>query len=275
MRVKRLDETMAFNCLELGGSNTAQGARELIVETPLLIAVGDTSIATLMCTPGDEMALTVGFLYTEGVIRCAGDVASMALHQGEEGNAVRVTPAAGSEMAARMARHRLVCSSGSTSAAGTLPAAAARMAPFTRPARRLTPQAIFALGALMNQRQQFFRRTGGTHAAILGRIVGGSLAPDATIIKEDIGRHSALDKVVGEALQRDVRLEHSLLMLSGRISFEMVSKAARAGISDLTAVSAPTALAVQLAKRLGMFLAGTARGESAVVYAGEEALMTP
>jgi FdhD protein len=136
----------------------------------------------------------------------------------------------------------------------------------------LLPEAISELGELMNSKQRYFRRTGGTHAAVLAQIERGGVVAGSAIVKEDIGRHNALDKAVGEALSRSVPFGDSFLFLSGRMSFEMVAKAARAGISDLAAVSAPTALAVELAKQLGMFLVGFARGRSAVVYSGKEAL---
>jgi FdhD protein len=124
----------------------------------------------------------------------------------------------------------------------------------------------------MNFGQHYFRRTGGTHAAVLAQIEGGNIVARSAVVKEDIGRHNALDKAVGEALMRGVPFDDSFLFLSGRTSFERVAKAARAGISDLAAVSAPTALAVELARQLGMLLVGFARGESAVVYSGKEAL---
>jgi FdhD protein len=144
--------------------------------------------------------------------------------------------------------------------------------PFLKPPGRISAEVISELGEYMESEQRFFRRTGGTHAAVLAQIDEGGVVAGSAIIKEDIGRHNALDKVIGEALRRNISLENSFLFLSGRVSFEMVAKAARAGISDMAAVSAPTALAVDLAKQLGMFLVGFARGKSAVVYSGRDAL---
>jgi FdhD protein len=132
---------------------------------------------------------------------------------------------------------------------------------------------IVELAESMNSRQRYFRRTGGTHAAALGQIENGRLISASIILKEDIGRHNALDKAVGEALRRKTVFDDSMLFLSGRMSFEMVAKAARAGISDIAAISAPTSLAVELARRLGMLLVGFARGTSAVIYAGEDAFL--
>jgi FdhD protein len=272
--MKEMIETVSVECLSLGPDGTSMIARELIVEEPLLIIVADKSVATLMCTPGDELSLALGFLYTEGIISSCNDVGALAFCREMTGNVVRVIPAEGVDLLSRLTGYRTVFSSCSICGNEAIQAVASHIRPFAKREDRLSPQAIFDLGALMNQRQRFFKRTGGTHAAVLGHIIGGKLDSGSVILKEDIGRHNALDKVVGEALHRKVSMGESLLFLSGRMSFEMVSKAARAGISDLAAVSAPTALAVQLARRLGMFLAGFARGESAVVYSGKEALMT-
>ena len=270
--MKNRSETIGIECLALSPEGRAKTTRQLICEEPLLITVGATAVATLMCTPGDELALTLGFLYTEGIIRSAKEVGAMAFCPEASGNVVRVIPAEGIDLSSRLTGFRTVFSSCSICGDEAIHAVASGLQPFAKSAGRLSPRAIFELAALMNQNQRFFKGTGGTHAAMLGRIHGGRLDPASAIIKEDIGRHNALDKVVGEALHTKAPLEESLLFLSGRMSFEMVSKAARAGISDLAAVSAPTALAVQLAGRLGMFLAGFVRGETLVVYSGAEAL---
>ncbi len=123
----------------------------------------------------------------------------------------------------------------------------------------------------MEQAQIAFRQTGGAHAAALAELpfdaAGGRI-----VVREDLGRHNALDKAVGAAAAMGIALERSLLMLSGRLSVEMIAKAARAGITDLAGVSAPSALGVDLARRLDMFVAGFVRGDAMTVYSGASAL---
>ena len=265
--------TIQTECHKLRPESISAGQCELIVEEPLLITVDDKPVATLMCTPEDEVSLSLGFMYTEGIIGSEKDIGAVAFCRRESGNVVRFMTAEGGDLVSRLPAYRAVFSSCSICGREAIQAVTAHMKPFERRERRISPRAVVELGALMNSRQRFFRRTGGTHAAIMGQINGGKLLSESAILKEDIGRHNALDKVVGEALRCKVSLGESLLFLSGRMSFEMVAKAARAGISDIAAVSAPTALAVELARQLNMLLVGFARGDSAVVYSGKEALI--
>ncbi len=264
--------TIDLVCQSLGPAGLSMEECGLIVEEPLLITVGGKPVATLMCTPGDEISLTIGYLLTEGIISSLNEVGAISFCREEEGNAVRVIPAGGTDLLCRLEAYRTVFSSCSICGREAIQAITAGMRPFCRPEGRLSPQAIIDLGEFMVNRQRFFKRTGGTHAAVLGWIEGGRLVAETAILKEDIGRHNALDKAIGAALQRKSNLEEAVVFLSGRMSFEMVAKAARAGIADLAAVSAPTALAVELARQLGMFMAGFARGKAAVVYSGSNAL---
>jgi FdhD protein len=250
----------------------ATGVGELIKEEPLLITVAGRTVATLMCTPGDEIPLALGYLLTEGIIRSMSDIGAIGFCREESGNVVRVASSIGADLLSRLDAYRIVFSSCGICGREAIQAVTSCRPPFVKQKGRLSPRAISDLERFMNFGQHYFRRTGGTHAAVLAQIEGGNIVARSAVVKEDIGRHNALDKAVGEALMRGVPFDDSFLFLSGRTSFEMVAKAARAGISDLAAVSAPTALAVELARQLGMLLVGFARGESAVVYSGKEAL---
>jgi len=269
---KSADRVVSVECHKLGPTSLEAFSGELVREEPLLITVSGQPAATLMCTPGDEISLALGFLLTGGVIRSEKEVGAIVSCHEEAGNVVRVIPADGADLMSRLEAHRTVFSSCSICGSEAIGSLTSSLPPFADRPGRLLPQAVFDLGKLMNREQRFYRRTGGTHAAVLGQVREGKLIGQTAILKEDIGRHNALDKVVGEALRKGMPLGNTLLFLSGRMSFEMVAKAARAGISDLAAVSAPTALAVELARRLGMLLVCFARGESATVYSGKEAL---
>ena len=271
-RRKKTTGIISVACHNLCPEGLFEVAGELIAEEPLLISVAGQPAVTLMCTPGDEISLALGFLRTEGVIDSEKDVGAIAFCHEEEGNVVRIFPAEGVDLVSRLAAYRTVFSSCSICGREAIRSVTSHLNPFVRREGRLSPRAIIDLGEVMNQKQRFFGPTGGTHAAVLGQIREGSLVRETAILKEDIGRHNALDKVIGEALRRNVPLGESMLFLSGRISFEMVAKAARAGVADLAAISAPTALAVELAGQLGMLLVGFARGKSSYIYSGKEAL---
>lgn len=267
-------ETIGSDCLNISPEGFSEAECELVAEEPLHIIVNEKPVVTLMCTPGDEISLAIGFMYTEGVIRSVKEIGAFSHCCKESGNVVRFASPEGVDISSRISEYRAVFSSCSICGKEAVRTVTSGISPFARQKCRILPDAIAELGELMNKRQIFFRRTGGTHAAIMAKIKEGRILPESAIIKEDIGRHNALDKVVGEALRCKMSFEETLLFLSGRLSFEMVAKAARAGISDIAAVSAPTALAVELARRLNMLLVGFSRGASAVVYSGKEALST-
>jgi len=246
--------------------------RELVREEPLVIRIQGQHLATLMCTPGDERELAVGFLLTEGCIRSFAEIAVLTTcaDASPGGNHVSVllTP----EVQKRWQEHppREVRSSCGICTAKVIDDIIAAVRPFSRPLARLAPAAIFRVAEVMRSRQEIFARTGGTHAAALAPIP--LCDEDEIIVREDLGRHNALDKAVGTALLSGRNPAGHLLVLSGRLSYEMVAKAARAGISDVAAVGAPSSLAVEVAQRLRMFVAGFVRGSSMTVYCGSDAL---
>ncbi|WP_407562198.1 formate dehydrogenase accessory sulfurtransferase FdhD [Streptomyces sp. 184] len=251
-------------------------ADTLVAEEPLEIRVGGRAVAVTMRTPGDDFALAVGFLVSEGVLARRAELASVTYCAGAvEGagggntyNVVDVRPAAG-VVVPEVSLERNVYTTSSCGLCGKASLDAVRTA--TRwpvdaaDGVRLTPEVLAALPERLRAGQRVFDRTGGLHAAALFTASG-----ELVDVREDVGRHNAVDKLVGRALQEDrLPLARTVLMVSGRASFELVQKAAMAGIPVLAAVSAPSSLAVDLAVESGMTLVGFLRGDTMNVYAGE------
>ncbi len=228
------------------------------------------SIAVTMRTPGDEEALATGFLISEGLIRATdlagvrfavGDPAVMAQPENEMTVQLR-QPFDASSVASRNFVATASCGiCGKTSVEDVvLRCDALPDGPV------VARETLLALPDAMRQAQEVFASTGGLHAAALFTADGRLRA-----LREDVGRHNALDKVIGAmALAGDLPLHGSVLLVSGRVSFEIVQKAAMSGLAILAAVSAPTDLAVATAERLGMTLVGFLRGERFNIYAGRD-----
>jgi len=261
------------DCFVLEGDALCACERELVSEEPVRIMVGGEPVMTLMCTPRDAEDLALGFLIAEGLIKSVDEVGAISFcPDGIPGsrNVVQVHLPGGGGLTGAVPDHRTVFSSCSVCGSEMIEKLADDISPFERRPGRLTPEDIFALAECMNEAQSDFQRTGGSHAAA---VAAPPLGPDSVVlVREDIGRHNALDKVIGAAARHGLRLENQLLMLSSRLPYEMVAKAARAGVSAVAGVSAPSALSVTLARRLNMFLAGFVRGRKMTVYAGPDAL---
>jgi FdhD protein len=249
-------------------------ADTLVAEEPLEIRLNGRPLAITMRTPGDDFALAVGFLVSEGVLAAADEVASVVYCAGATSdggntyNVVDVTLSPGVPLP-DIALERNVYTSSSCGLCGkaSLDAVrtATRMPPGDPDLPRLTPELLSALPDRLRAAQAVFERTGGLHAAALFSEDGELLD-----VREDVGRHNAVDKLVGRALRAGLLpLAGRVLMVSGRASFELVQKAVMAGIPVLAAVSAPSSLAVDLAAESGMTLVGFLRGTSMNVYAGE------
>jgi len=245
--------------------------RDVVEERPVRIVVNGSPIATLMRTPGSEMELALGFLLTEGIIRSRPEVNAISFcRDGAMGEPGEILVLLADPDAILARGYRDVMSSCSLCGDAWMDSFAEGIAPFDLPKGRLCVADVFGLASAMSRGQGLFERTGATHAAALAeRPVKDA---ERLIVRQDIGRHNALDKAVGAALDAGLDLSRSLLMLSSRLSFEMVTKAARAGIANVGGVSAPSASAIRLAERLNMFLAGFVRGETMTVYCGIEAL---
>lgn len=245
----------------------------LAVEEPLEVRVAweerEQNISVTMRTPGDDYDLAAGFLFTEGLIRSAEDVESIR-HWGSP-NVVRVALRVRIDTS-KLDRHFYTTSScgvcGKTSIDAVRVVMEPRLQPGNRPkAGAPSVEVVNRLPDLLQQHQSAFRATGGLHGAAIFTTTGELLR-----IREDIGRHNAVDKVIG-SLFRDgaTPLRESVLMVSSRASFELAQKAIVAGIPVLAAVGAPSTLAVQLAREFGLTLLGFVRDGRFNIYAGDVA----
>ena len=240
----------------------------LVGEEPLEIRVGDRAISVTMRTPGHDLELATGFLFTEGLITNRAQIKSVhhepdATQNG--GNRVQVELAAGTVFDLEASQRNFYATS-SCGVCGKASIDAVRVRNIAPPNRDCTvdPEVLCLLPDALRAEQQLFNRTGALHAAGLFSL-GGQLQ----LLREDVGRHNAVDKVVGWALANDrLPLSGAMLMVSGRGGFEIVQKALVAGIPVLASVSAPSDLAVKLAREFGMTLVGFLRGRRFVIYSG-------
>ncbi|MEV4331871.1 formate dehydrogenase accessory sulfurtransferase FdhD [Streptomyces sp. NPDC049597] len=257
----------------------------LVAEEPLEIRLNGKPLAITMRTPGDDFALAAGFLVSEGVLGRTEDVANIVYCAGAEPGAPPAVAGGGSNtynvVDVRLAPgvpvpditlERNVYTTSSCGLCGKAGLDAvrttARWPVSDVPPVRVAPGLLAALPGRLRAAQRVFDRTGGLHAA-------GLFSPEGELLdlREDVGRHNAVDKVVGRALRSgELPLSRSILLVSGRASFELVQKAVMAGVPVLAAVSAPSSLAVDLAAETGLTLVGFLRGDSMNVYAGEQRL---
>jgi FdhD protein len=268
------------------GGATAPITDDVAVEEPLEIRVAGDPLAITMRTPGSDRELALGFLYAEGVIRSIDDVGSVAHcgRPGDEGfgNVIDVLPGPGRVLAPERIEgtRRGTLTSAACGVCGRLSIddLVDRCA-VLHDDTRVEATALAGLVGLMRDRQALFARTGGTHAAALftpppaGADTGGAeRAPP--ILGEDVGRHNAVDKVVGGLiLARALPAAGRVMLVSGRASFEIVQKAAMAGIPVVASVSAPSSLAIDLAARMNLTLVAFLRGATMSVYTAPERIV--
>jgi FdhD protein len=245
-------------------------ADRLAVEEPLEIRLAGRRFTLTMRTPGHDEELAAGFLMAEGFVNVRSELGEIRRLRDSKGapdpNAIDVilnVPAAG--LRERLQRNFTVSSSCGICGKTSIEAIERWIAPIVSPVTIAVP-ALLRLPALMREAQAVFAATGGLHAAALFALDDAE-QPALVVLREDVGRHNAVDKVVGFALARDlIPLARHALMVSGRLSFEIVQKAAAAGVPILSAVSAPSSLAVELADELGMTLVGFLREPSFNLY---------
>lgn len=260
------------------GSSVEADQDLVAVEAPLAVHLHQPerasarALGVLMRTPGDDRDLVLGLLYAEGVIQATGDILALAVEtRPNEPDRADVTLAPHIDLdtapAGRAQMPTSACGLCGRLSVERLDALAGLALPPGEP--RFTATIIASLPARLEQRQQVFAETGGLHAAGLFDGAGGLLA-----LREDVGRHNAVDKLVGAALDvGGLPAREAALAVSGRVAFEIVQKAARAGLSVLVAVGAPSSLAIDAARTAGLTLVGFARDGRFNVYTGSERIV--
>jgi FdhD protein len=253
----------------------------LAAEEPLGIRIGGQAVTLTMRTPGDDVDLAAGFLVSEGVVRRPADIAEIRICSGERcghgdhegaGNIADVTLRPGLEIAPELRRNFMTTSAcGVCGKASIAELSVTSCYDLSADQVTVSPAVLAGLPDALRAAQRVFDRTGGLHAAGLFTAGGELLA-----VREDVGRHNAVDKIVGWALRAGrLPLSGRVLLVSGRASFELVQKAVLAGIPVLAAVSAPSSLAAELAAEAGLTLVGFLRGGSMNVYTCPERIVTP
>ncbi len=250
----------------VGESPVAQ-SDQIAVEEPLEIRIEGHSVAVVMRTPGHDRELSAGFLVTENLIHNATDIFDITLcGSTDEDNVVNVTlrdPSAFDRV--KLTRHVFSSSSCGVCSKATIAAVRQSFGP-VHDNCQVAAETLRELPARLREKQEAFARTGGLHACALFDLAG-----NLQQVREDVGRHNALDKLIGHALlENRLPLRAQVLLLSGRVSFEMMQKALAAGIPIVAAISAPTSLAIEFARESNQTLVGFLRGETMNIYAGKE-----
>jgi FdhD protein len=241
---------------------------DLAVEEPLEIRVDGNPLVVTMRTPGEDEELAGGFLAGEGLIASADDIVEVGPTQDFAANVVEVRTKNGLRRDPSDERRFYLTSSCGVCGKGALEFVRQEAPEPSTDRRPLTPEAVFAAPGAARSEQHAFDRTGGLHATALFEHDGELL-----VVREDVGRHNAMDKAIGSLLLSGrFPLEQVFATVSGRASFELVQKASLAGLVGIVAVGPPSTLAVDLARERGMLLCGFVRGDSLNIYAGSELL---
>jgi FdhD protein len=243
---------------------------DLTVEEPLEIRIGRQTVAITMRTPGNDEELAIGFLFSEALIHTAADVTKISRPAKAKNaqNIIRVDLAGGNNVPIESARRfGTITSSCGICGKDSIAAVRQNFPPIAvRDSERIRVEALLALPNLLREDQSDFARTGGIHAAAIFDLSG-----KLKIVREDIGRHNAVDKVIGRAfLDKALPLDSHGLLVSGRASFEIVQKALAAGIGIIASVSAPSNLAVGVCRENNQTLIGFLRPPSFNIYSHAE-----
>lgn len=252
--------TEEFETIHFSGGEASPVRDSAAGEVPLTLVLDGEELATLLCSPADLKELACGFLFASGLINSAADIKNLTV---DERKWTAFADLASPSALGATAFKRLYTSG---CGRGTLYYSIAALASRKKVASELalSPEAVTALAAALHRRAAVYLETGGVHGAALAGPRGIEL------FREDIGRHNALDKVIGARLLAGGNFRDAVLLSSGRVSSEVLVKAGRCGIPVIIARGAPTSQAIKLAREAGVTLIGFARGNRFNVYSGAE-----
>jgi FdhD protein len=246
------------------GGQITEAQDELAAEEPLELRVRGRAVSVTMRTPGHDDELAAGFLFTEGLIRARADVLKIEPcgRDASEGNVINVQLAPDVPVDfQKLTRHVFASSSCGLCGKATIDAIRAQFEPIVTDVS-VDPRVLISLPQIMRSEQRSFAETGGLHAAAIFDLDGKLL-----VAREDVGRHNAVDKVIGRAfLDGKLPLDRHVLLVSGRASFEIMQKALAARVPIVAAVSAPSSLAVEFAQETGQTLVGFLRDDRMNIY---------
>lgn len=244
---------------------------ELATEVPIALQYNGISHAVLLATPSFLDDLALGFSYTEGIIRSAADIYDIHIKRNTQGYVVDIEMASACLHQLKQRRRQLAGRTGcGLCGLESLSEVRRELPTVTAPTERYEPEAIFnALDQLRDQ-QPLHQITGATHAAAWADRQG-----TIQVVREDVGRHNALDKLIGQLLSHHIDPNSGMVVVSSRASFEMVQKTAAFGTSALLAVSAPTSYAIEVAEELGLLLVAFGRSKQFTAYSHPQLLLQP
>ncbi len=260
--MENMDNTVPLNIIRIAENSADTVEDEVAREAALTIFLNDTELVTMLCSPAEEKYLAAGFLAAEGLIETGADITSLIVD--ETRGIARVNTTSGGIEADRVWKRFI--SSGCGRGA-TFYSAADVTSPPVESSIKIDPQGIYRLMRAFQDRSEVFKSTGGVHAAALASV------DSIELFSEDIGRHNAVDKVFGRCILDGIATKDKLLLVTGRISSEILLKVARRGIPVLISKSAPTDSGVKLAEKLGITLIGFVRGHRLNVYAHAERMV--
>ncbi|MFT6070801.1 MAG: FdhD protein [Bacteriovoracaceae bacterium] len=276
-----MKETIELPILRLTGSVALGLSDQVAIEEPLEIRLNyskdrgmhksreEKTVSITMRTPGADFDLAFGFLFSEGIIKSLSQVEEIK-HCGDKGNIVRLFLREDAEInLSKLERHFYTSSSCGVCGKTSIEALMTQN-PYSENIEgglEISQEFLYHLPKALDEAQKVFAHTGGLHASALFDARG-----EVTLLREDVGRHNALDKVIGASLREglELPLKNLVLLLSGRASFELIQKASMAGISIVAAIGAPSSLAVELAKKLNITLVGFLRNGKMNVYSGSD-----